>query len=240
MNNSQPEQKHEINVLELRNYLLKPNTLEEFGKYFSNHFESRMNEMGGYTMGKFNISSVNDRFVWFRGFADMKIRVKFLNDFYINSPTWKEFGPAANEMMINSDNVYLLRPLTSGITIDLLAANDQITTVDFYICNSTLDKVIDLFNKSYIPFLKTLDIHNTTLWVSEMQENDFPRLPVFQDKNLLVQITHYKTQKEYKAKKMLIHQMNTDLKNSMQELITAQSNLLLLRKNYNSLLKKEN
>lgn len=233
MANSPQESKQEINVLELRNYLLKPNTLDEFGKYFSDHFESPMNKLGGYTLGKFAISSVNDRFVWFRGFADMKIRVKFLNDFYINSPTWKEFGKGANNMIINSDNVYLLRPLTEGVTIDLLAIKGGITVVDFYICNSTLDKVIDLFSKSYIPFLKTLDINNTTLWVSEMQENDFPRLPVFQDKNLLVQITNYKTRDECKAKKELVNQMNAELKKSMQELITTQSNLLLLSKNYN-------
>ena len=233
MKNSAPQSNQEIKVLELRNYLLKPNTLEEFGKYFSSHFENPMNELGGYTLGKFNISNVSDRFVWFRGFADMQARVKFLNDFYINSSTWKQFGPEANNMMINSDNVYLLKPLTEGVTTDLLANDDGIAVVDFYICNSTLDKVIDLFNNRYIEFLKTLHINNTTLWVSEMRENDFPRLPVFQDKNLLVQITNYATEKEFGAKKKSIDQMDNDLKQRMQELITTQSNLLLLRKNYN-------
>lgn len=233
MSNSQQVSNQEINVLELRNYLLKPKTLEAFGKYFNNHFVSPMNELGGYTLGQFKINEVNDRFVWFRGFADMKTRAKFLNDFYITSPTWKEFGNGANNMMINSDNVYLLRPLTKGITTDLLNTYEGITVVNFYICNSTLDKVIDLFNKSYIPFLKTVNIENTTLWISEMQENDFSRLPVFQDKNLLVQITNYKNEEEFKAKQKLINQMTADLKNSMQELITTQSNLLLFNKSYN-------
>jgi hypothetical protein len=233
MKNSAPQINQAIKVLELRNYLLKPNTLDEFGKYFSSRFEAPMNELGGYTLGKFNIRNVSDRFVWFRGFADMQARVKFLNDFYINSVTWKKFGPGANNMMINSDNVYLLKPLTEGVTTDLLATNDRITVVDFYICNSTLDKVIDLFNKRYIEFLKTLNINNTTLWVSEMRENDFPRLPVFQDKNLLVQITNYATEKEYEAKKSLTDQMDSDLKKTIQEIITTESNLLLLRRNYN-------
>ena len=48
MKNSASRSNKEIKVLELRNYLLKPNTLEEFGKYFSNHFETPMNELGVY------------------------------------------------------------------------------------------------------------------------------------------------------------------------------------------------
>jgi hypothetical protein len=51
-----------------------------------------MNDLGGYTLGEFKISGVDDRFVWLRGFANMKTRVQFLNDFYLNSPTWKEYG----------------------------------------------------------------------------------------------------------------------------------------------------
>ncbi len=213
--------------------MLNPNTSDEFGKYFNRHFVSPMNQLGGYTPGQFTISGVNDRFVWFRGFTDMKTRVKFLNDFYINSSTWKEFSKGANNMIVNSDNVYLLRPLTKSISCSSLICSKGITVADFYICNSTLDKVIDLFNTAYTPFLKTLGINNTTLWVSEMQENDFPRLPVFQDKNLLVAITNFKDEADYQAKQKQINEMNADLKKSMQELIITLSNLLLLNKSCN-------
>jgi len=230
------ETNQNINVLELRNYLLKPNRADEFRIYFNNHFVKPMAELGGYTLGQFKINGVNDRFVWMRGFTDMGTRIKFLNDFYMNSPTWKEFGPGANDMMINSDNVYLLRPLninnsskeqSKGINSNALKTDKGIVVVDFYICNSTLDKVINLFNSSYVPFLKTLDIHNITLWVSEMSENDFPRLPVFQDKNLLLTVTTYKDENEYKIKQKQINSMTTELKNSILKLITTQSNLIL-------------
>ena len=237
MTNSFQQNNQNINVLELRNYLLKPNMADEFNSYFNKHFVKPMTELSGYTLGQFQIKGVNDKFVWLRGFTDMSTRVKFLNDFYINSLSWKEFGSGANAMMINSDNVYLLRPLTKGknaaeqsetINGNFLQTDKGITVIDFYICNSTLDKTIDLFNTSYLPFLKTLNIEDISLWVSEMTENDFPRLPVFQDKNLLVTISNYKNEKEYQAKQKEINAMSPILKNSMLERITTHSNLVLM------------
>lgn len=237
MTNSFQQNNQNINVLELRNYLLKPNMADEFNSYFNKHFVKPMTELSGYTLGQFQIKGVNDKFVWLRGFTDMSTRVKFLNDFYINSLSWKEFGSGANAMMINSDNVYLLRPLTKGknaaeqsetINGNFLQTDKGITVIDFYICNSTLDKTIDLFNTSYLPFLKTLNIEDISLWVSEMTENDFPRLPVFQDKNLLVTISNYKNEKEYQAKQKEINAMSPILKNSMLERITTHSNLILM------------
>lgn len=223
----QSENTQIINVLEVRNYLLKPNTTDLFGQYFNTHFVTPMNELGGYTLGQFKIEGVNDRFVWFRGLTDMKTRVKFLKDFYLNSAIWKEFGKGANEMIINSDNVYLLRPLNKITSIDSLKTNKAITVVDFYVCNSTLDKVINLFETSYIPFLKTLGMDDISFWVSEMAENEFPRLPVFQDKNLLVSITNYADENYFKTKQKQMNTMGADLKRSMQELITTHNSLKL-------------
>lgn len=228
MKNSAQQNLENIQVLEIRNYLLKPNLTDKFSDYFHSKFVAPMNELGGYTLGEFKINDVNDRFVWFRGFSDMETRLKFLNDFYINSTTWKEYGKGANEMMINSDNVYLLRPLKKEINSRLLKSDKTFTVVDFYICNSTLEKVISLFDATYIPFLKNLKIEDITLWVSEMTENDFPKLPVFQDKNLLVSITHYKDENEFYSKQKEIDNMPADLKKMMQELITIQNKLVLL------------
>jgi hypothetical protein len=217
-----------IKVLELRNYLLKPNMVDSFSDYFHSKFVSPMQELGGHTLGEFKIYDTNDRFVWLRGFDDMKTRVNFLNDFYINSPTWKEYGKGANEMMINSDNVYLLKPLHKN---NKLKTDKTFTVVDFYVCNNTIEKAIELFDTAYIPYLKTINVEDITFWVSEMTENDFPRLPVFQDKNLLVTITNYKDKQEYEAKQKAINNMPTDLKKSIQELVTTQNKWVLLNQN---------
>ena len=225
MESSRQEYFENINVLELRNYLLKPNLADTFSQYFHSKFVVPMNELGGYTLGEFKISDVNDRFVWLRGFTDMKTRVKFLNDFYINSTTWKEHGNRANEMMINSDNVYLLKPLHKNV---FFKTEKEITVIDFYICNSTLEKVIELFDTKYILFLKAINVEDISLWVSEMTENDFPRLPVFQDQNLLVTISNYQDKSDYAAKQKAIDSMPERLNKSMQELIAIHTCLLLI------------
>jgi len=229
MTNVQESNNQEITVLELRNYLLKANTTDEFKKYFNAYFVAPMHNLGGYTLGQFKIDGANDRFVWFRGFKNMETRIKFLNDFYVDSKTWKDFGKGANDMMINSDNVYLLCPLSKSISANFLDASHKIVEVNFYTCNSTLDKVIALFNTEYVPFLESIEIKNTTLWISEMQENDFPRLPAFQDKNLLVSIASFENEKEYRLKQKLINEMSDQLKQSMLQLITTQNTLLLIQ-----------
>ena len=229
MTNIQQSNNQHIRVLELRNYLLMPNMTDEFKKYFNTYFVAPMHNLGGFTLGQFKIDRANDRFVWFRGFKDMEARVKFLNDFYVDSKTWKDYGKGANDMMINSDNVYLLRPLATSISVNFMEVSHKIVVVNFYSCNSTLDKVIALFNTEYIPYLESIEVNNTTLWVSEMQENDFPRLPAFQDKNLLVSITSFENKKEYQLKQKLINEMSDQLKQSMQQLITTQNNLMLVQ-----------
>ncbi|MDQ6531080.1 hypothetical protein [Flavobacterium sp. LHD-85] len=224
------EDSEDIQVLEIRNYLLKPNLADTFSQYFHSKFVESMKELGGYTLGEFKIDSLNDRFVWLRGFKDMDTRVKFLNDFYCESIAWKENGKAANEMMINSDNVYLLKPLNNNN----LKTNKSFTVIDFYICNSTIEQVIKLFDAEYKPFLKTINITDISFWISEMKENDFPRLPVFQDKNLLVSITHFEDKDDYEAKQKAIDGMSSSLNFSIQQLVTIHHKLLLLNQQTNN------
>ncbi|MDQ6470801.1 hypothetical protein RB619_09130 [Flavobacterium sp. LHD-80] len=222
------ESAEDISVLEIRNYLLKPNLADEFSHYFHSKFVAPMHEFGGYTLGEFKIDASNDRFVWFRGFKNMQTRVKFLNDFYCDSATWKEHGKDANEMMINSDNVYLLKPLYKNVN---LPTDKCYTVIDFYICNNTIEKTIKLFDTEYIPFLKTINVTDISFWVSEMAENDFPKLPVFQDKNLIVAITNYKDKSEFEAKQTEINHMPSALNFSMLGLITVHNKLLLINQN---------
>lgn len=223
----------DIKILELRNYLLKPKTADRFSRYFDKHFVRPMDELGGYTVGQFRIEGERDRFVWMRGFENMQARFRFLNNFYLNSPVWKKYGPEANSMMINSDNVHLLRPFDETLSRNMLQSRGEMVVVDFYACNSTLDKVIDLFKKEYLPFLGSLNVSDITLWLSEMSENGFPRLPVFQDKNLLVTMTKYKNELEYSKKSKEIRKVPAKLDNAMLELITIKNQLVLFPQNHN-------
>lgn len=223
-----------IGVIELRNYLLKPNTYAKFQALFNAQFVEPMNELGGYTVGQFRLEGKPDHFVWMRAFQDMKTRVDFLNAFYLNSAVWKKYRNEANGMMANSDNVYLLRPLAESGNLNEattvrksdLIKHDGMTVVDFYICNGRLEPTIDLFKKEYLPYLKTLGV-SPTLWVSEMAENDFPRLPAFQDKNLLVAMTAFQNEQDYKSKIKKIDSLDPELKEKILELVTVHNRIIL-------------
>jgi NIPSNAP len=226
-----------LKVIELRNYLLKPGARERFIDYFEDHFIDSQNILGGHVLGVFRVKGADDNFFWIRGFEDMKSRVTFLRAFYELGPVWKEFGSGANEMMLDSDNVYLLRPLSEGKTSsdesestdsDLFAILKGVVVIDLYTANDNqLDELIDFFRAEYLPFLKGLLIQDTTLWISETSENDFPRLPVKQGKNTLVAISSFEDESEYQAKLKQINSADARLKSRMQELIAARGSLVL-------------
>jgi hypothetical protein len=190
-----------INVLEMRNYLLKPGQRDRFNNYFTKHFIESQAVRGGHVLGKFAVDNEPDNFVWVRGFEDMAARSAFLPDFY-RGPAWKEFGPEANEMMIDSDNVHLLKPLDA---LQVFTPGKAVR-VDYYFAKDTTpDNLIDIFAGEHS--------NNTSLWISELAENDFPALPVFQYGNLLVAIGG--------------DDINPELQVKLEPLITKKESLLL-------------
>lgn len=165
-----------VNVLELRNYLLKPGRRDRFNDYFTTHFVEPQNVVGGNVLGRYAVESEPDKFFWLRGFENMHSRSVFLPAFY-RGLVWKEFGAEANEMMIDSDNVHLLKPLDGTQKF----VSSEVLRVDYYFAkDETPYRLIDIFTGEHL--------RNTSLWVSELGENDFPSLPAYQYENLLVAI----------------------------------------------------
>ena len=140
-------------------------------------------------------------------------------------------------MLANNDNVYLLRPLllrndslepAKSIDHTLLVPKQGIAVINFYIANTKLNQLLKIFAKEYLPLLNEFGINDCTLWTSVMEENDFPRLPVFQDKNLLVTITFYKNELDYMEKmKKVDLKMTEDLKARLLDVITIKNTMIL-------------
>ena len=119
-----------IGSLELRNYALRSGCRATFQQYFATHFVAPMAALGGYTLGQFAVQDQDDNFCWLRGFVDVAARSAFLPAFYQQSSTWKEFGPGANALMLDSDNVHWLKPLQPTTAGDLVLPAGLV--VDFY------------------------------------------------------------------------------------------------------------
>jgi hypothetical protein len=226
-----------IKVIELRDYVIRQGRRDEFINLFEENFIQSQNILGGYTLGQYRVKGADDNFFWIRGFKDMSDRNKFLNDFYYGSPAWKQHKSTANSMLLNNDNVHLLKPLNLkdgpnnadfSFNTNWFGQEKGIAVVDFYTSNTKLEMLIEFVKKKYIAVLNTSKIENTSFWISEMTPNEFTALPVFQDKNLLVQITFYKNEFEYQTKmKDVTSKMNDELKSEMADLVTIKNTLIL-------------
>lgn len=190
----------DINVIELRNYLLKPGVREHFIDYFEEHFIDTQEAVGMRVLGQFRVPGEPDRFVWLRGFRDMQTRLEGLQHFY-GGPVWGKYGPAANDMMLEWHNVRLLRPLsdiadlTQGMTSETTAADTGIIKLDFYeAMPGQRDNLIDRFLSNIAPAYHEASIQLRGAFVAETAENAFTRLPVIQNENELVVITAYESE----------------------------------------------
>jgi hypothetical protein len=96
-------------LVELRQYTLKPDRREALIDVFNRHLVEPQEALGMTVIGQFRDLVRPDRFVWLRGFQDMESRHRALEALY-GGPVWAKHGPAANETMLEWDDVLLLRP----------------------------------------------------------------------------------------------------------------------------------
>jgi hypothetical protein len=185
-----------INVIELRNYQLKPNVRDKFATYFSKNFVDSQNIIGGNVLGQFCVADKPDNFFWVRGFENMKVRSRFLPEFYYGD-VWKKFGGDANEMMIDSDNVYLLKPLNER----QIFRKRPFIRIDFcFAADGKISELVSYFESEFVPKSANSNFTNVSFWLNELAENDFPKLPAFQYENLLVVISGFENEAEYQSK----------------------------------------
>jgi len=100
-------------IIELRQYTLHPGRRADLVALFEREFVETQEAEGVDLIGQFLDLDDPDRFVWVRGFPDMDSRKASLERFY-SGPAWAAHRDAANETMIDSDDVLLLRPVNSG------------------------------------------------------------------------------------------------------------------------------
>lgn len=100
-------------IVELRRYTLKPGRRDELIALFEREFIESQEVLGMTLFGLFRDATHPDRFVWLRGFTDMAARREALSAFY-GGPVWQAHGAAANDTMIDSHDVRLLRPAQPG------------------------------------------------------------------------------------------------------------------------------
>jgi hypothetical protein len=176
-------------VIELRRYALHPGAREALIELFERELVEAQEAVGMRVLGTFRDVDDPDSFVWIRGFADMAARGEGLRAFY-GGPVWAEHRGAANATMIDSDNVFLLRPVDEESRLDLDASRRRAPGVaSVTICPLAPGRAPAFarhFAGAIEPALRVAGANVRARLVTERAANNYPALPVREGEEVFV------------------------------------------------------
>ena len=224
----------DVKTIELRNYLIRPGQRDSYITAFETNLVDTLNLMKNFVFGQFRVKDAKDNFVWIRGFESMDSRKEDLKSFF-TSEFWARNRSIPSKYLVNYTNVYLLRP------IDIFKVESKITfngkwfgkpkgvaVVDFYVANDRLPQLIDFVKSKYDSIIRSAGVKDISYWVSEPEPNNYPDLPAFQDKNLLVSISFFKDENTYKSVSQELEKgLSAELRHQMLGIVTTKTTWVL-------------
>jgi hypothetical protein len=115
----------DFQVLEFRRYTIREGERQHFAQYFEDYFPEAFEQLGAIAAGSFFERGNQNGFTWIRGFHTIEDRAVVNAAFYYG-PLWKEHKKTMNDLMTDSDNVILLRPLSPDRGVTILPALDTV------------------------------------------------------------------------------------------------------------------
>ena len=196
-------------IVELRQYTLKPGRRDELIALFEESFIEGQEQYGMRIIGQFRNRTNPDQFVWLRGFADMKRRRQALEGFYYG-PIWREHRTAANDTMIDSDNVLLLKPAhatasfrvqpTDRPALDAPETAGGLIVATIYTFDAPVDEqFVGFFGREVAPALCEAGAMLLGQFVTEPGANTFPALPVREGEHVFVWLASFADDAAYAA-----------------------------------------
>jgi hypothetical protein len=174
-------------VIELRQYTMKPGRRDDLIAMFEERFIETQEAQGIHVLGQFRDRDRPNYFVWMRGFADMPARAAGLDGFY-TSPVWRENRNAANDTMIDSDDVLLLKPVKAATGVPQLATRPPIdgtkragglVMATIYLLTSPVnDEFRGFFDQRIVPLSTAAGAAPAASYETLEEPNNYPRLPI--------------------------------------------------------------
>ena len=183
-------------ILELRQYTLRPGQRDVLIDLFERELTDSQEALGMRVLGTFRDLDRPDRFVWLRGFDDMDSRREGLTAFY-GGPVWQAHRNAANDTMLDSDNVLLLRDARegSGFVVGRQPRPQKgsteippgllVATV-YSLADPVGPELVDFFDRVMRPELAAAGVAVRATYLTETTPNDYPRLPVRENEHTFV------------------------------------------------------
>ena len=184
-----------LESVELRRYVMKPARRDDLIAIFERDFIESQEACGMMPVGHYRDPADPGAYVWFRGFPQAENRREALEAFYERSEAWKRNRDAANDTMIDSDNVLMLRPLFAHSGFDLhglqrpargeTSPPSVVALAVFMLHRSLSGAAAAAFERDVLPQLRQC-AQRVAVFVSDENANDYPRLPVRREPALVV------------------------------------------------------
>jgi len=178
-------------VFELRQYTLKGGTRAAFASLFAREFVTTQNEVGSHVRAVFRDLDDPDRFVWIRGFADMDARKAALEAFYFG-PVWQAHRTEANAMIVDSDNVLLLKPGTGSIGPHILGGKGVVWVAIYRLREVDPEAFAAFFATRMRSAIEAAGARILATLTTETAANSFTRLPVREHDPVFLWVAHFR------------------------------------------------
>jgi hypothetical protein len=184
----------DFQVIEFRRYTIKEGEREHFADYFESYFPEAFQQMGAIAFGQFFERKNAAGFTWMRGFKNTDARAVINAGFYYG-PLWREHASTMNSLMLDSDNVLLLRPLSPEHGIPVLPAVDPVNERNgaqgvviaqvFAVKPNSVDAFAQKAEATFAAY-RAAGAREAGVLVTLDVPNNFPQLPVRTDGPYLV------------------------------------------------------
>lgn len=184
----------DFQAIEFRRYTIKEGERKHFAQYFESYFPEAMEQTGAIAAGSFFERKNQNGFTWIRGFHTIEARAVENGAFYYG-PLWREHRTTMNDLMTDSDNVLLLRPLTPerGLTIlpavdpvtETAAAHGVVVALIFALKANSVEAFARQAESSFASF-REAGAREAGVLVTLDVNNNFPQLPIRTDGPYLV------------------------------------------------------
>src|SRR6266513_3418506 len=195
-NKAMDQAKHlnDFQVIEFRRYTIKEGEREHFAEYFESYFPEAFQQMGAIAFGQFFERKNPVGFTWIRGFKNTDARAIINAGFYYG-PLWREHASTMNSLMLDSDNVLLLRPLSAERGIPVLPSVDPVkerkgaqgvvVAQIFAVKPNSVDAFAKQAEATFASY-RAAGAREAGVLVTLDAPNNFPQLPVRTDGPFLV------------------------------------------------------
>lgn len=195
-------------VYELRQYTLHPGQRDVLIDVFDREFIESQEAVGLQVVGQFRDLRNPDRFVWFRGFANMHARRAGLTAFY-GGPVWAAHKDVANPTMRDFDDVLLLRPVPGRNFPPALgrrpapgaaSSSESLYVTHIYPLVEPLDAAaVQQLAGQLSACVEQVDGQSICLLETENATNDYPALPVREGEHVVVHLSRYRGRDQFEA-----------------------------------------